>query len=199
MRKLSALFLSLVLFCVTALPYNQPVKKEAKVDFKSLHLAHIDSALGYVGVVESTGKNDGYEIEKFLAYVGLKKGNPYCAAFVSYNLNRCKVSEPTVRSPLAVNFITKKSIRIRDIILGTKQIPPGAIFVMQQENTLKGHVGFITGYSGNTIYTVEANTSPQKGTPEAERDGGGIYERVRTLETIGKLSPRAVTPVIYRT
>lgn len=188
-----------MLFSLSALPYNQPVKQEAKVDFKTLHLAHIDLALTYVGVTESTGHNDGYQIEEFLSSVGLSKGYPYCAAFVSYNLNRCKVSEPTVRSPLAVKFITHKSIRIRDIILGTKQIPPGAIFVMQQENTLKGHTGFITGNSSNKIFTVEANTSPQKGTPEAERDGQGIYERVRLLEPIGNLSPRAVTPVVYRT
>ena len=42
----------------------------------------------YVGVRELTHHNDGPEVERFLAHVGLKKGAPWCAAFVSYCLHK---------------------------------------------------------------------------------------------------------------
>ena len=44
----------------------------------------ISTAKNELGVKEKSGKNDGKEVEAYLAYVGLKKGNPWCAAFVSW-------------------------------------------------------------------------------------------------------------------
>jgi hypothetical protein len=44
----------------------------------------IPIAMAELWVREKTGKNDGKRVEEYLASVKLKKGDPYCAAFVSW-------------------------------------------------------------------------------------------------------------------
>lgn len=55
---------------------NYPVLPEVTKLRKQL----IDFEQSMVGIKEKTGNNDGPEIKKFLAYVGLPEGNPWCAA-----------------------------------------------------------------------------------------------------------------------
>lgn len=177
----------------------QPVKS---ADYKQLNLPHLQIAESYLGVVESTGHNDGVEVESFLAFVGLPKGYPYCAAFGSKVLYDAKVESPKIRSALAYDFTrARDAIRIEDVIKGYKKIPEGGIFIMRQENTLKGHFGFITGYSfdknGYHIFTIEANTSPSPGKILAERDGQGVYERSRTFDLGNKFRVTHIIPVSY--
>lgn len=47
-----------------------------------------------IGIRESTGNNDGKRIEEYLAYVGLGKGNPWCAAFVCWVYGQAGVDNP---------------------------------------------------------------------------------------------------------
>ena len=47
-----------------------------------------------LGVREKTGKNDGVRVEKYLRHVGLKKGDPWCAAFVCWVLDEAGVANP---------------------------------------------------------------------------------------------------------
>src|SRR5690606_30439966 len=67
----------------------------------------IDTLKTQSNVRELTGKNDGLEVEKYLAYVSQPKGAPWCAAFVSWNLNAVGVSAPpnpkTAWSPAFAN------------------------------------------------------------------------------------------------
>ncbi|SKB76616.1 CHAP domain-containing protein [Daejeonella lutea] len=46
-----------------------------------------------IGVREKQ-TNAGTEVEKYLHYVGLTKGNPWCAAFVCWSLGEAKVGNP---------------------------------------------------------------------------------------------------------
>ena len=60
---------------------SQPVRAQNPDTLRAIYSA-------YVGVRELTHHNDGPEVERFLAHVGLKKGAPWCAAFVSYCLHK---------------------------------------------------------------------------------------------------------------
>ena len=60
---------------------SQPVRAQHPDTLRAIYSA-------YVGVRELTHHNDGPEVERFLAHVGLKKGAPWCAAFVSYCLHK---------------------------------------------------------------------------------------------------------------
>lgn len=55
------------------------VKYELPCNKQLLQKSHC-IARSQIGVTEKTGKNDGKQVEMYLASVGLSKGNPYCAA-----------------------------------------------------------------------------------------------------------------------
>lgn len=141
--------------------------------------AHLDTALAYAGVTEASA-NRGPEIERFLANVGLRGGNPYCAAFVSYSLDAASVAAPSVRSALASDFILPTSIRSLDVLRGAVAPPSGSIIVWRKGNTIFGHAGLVIEWDGASGRTIEANTS--SGVHGNQRDGEGIYERDRTIQ-----------------
>ncbi len=55
------------------------VKYELLCNYELLNKSR-NIAYSQIGVKESTGNNDGKQVESYLASVALKKGNPYCAA-----------------------------------------------------------------------------------------------------------------------
>jgi hypothetical protein len=56
-------------------------------------------ALTQDGIIERGGPNRGPEVEKYLAVVGLKGGNPWCAAFVCWCYDRAMKNLKMRRSP----------------------------------------------------------------------------------------------------
>jgi len=54
----------------------------------------VELAQGELWVREETGNNDGPRVEGYLASVGLKKGQPWCAAFVSFIFEQVGYSAP---------------------------------------------------------------------------------------------------------
>ena len=46
------------------------------------------------------------------------------------------------------------------------------------------HTGLVAGVKGNSIITIEANTSPQPAAGEADRNGDGVWKKIRPLSTI---------------
>lgn len=157
---------------------------------------HLALAHTYVGVTEKTGKNDGKEVEMFLRYVGLSKGNPYCAAFVSYCIGRSNVHEPMIISASARQFVTAKSIKAYYVLTGKYTVPPGSICIWQRGNGWQGHVGFTTRQlSSSTFRTIEANTS--SGDRGSQYDGGGVWERTRQIVLTNHFRIIAFTLVRY--
>lgn len=135
-------------------------------------------ALGFEGVTE-VGDNRGYWIDKWNRNAKAPLGSSYCASFVTYVLDSVQAYEPTVRSALAQNFITKKSIPASKVVVGYT-IPEGSIVVWKRGNTIYGHVGFTTKHwKGATGNTIEANTS--SGLRGSQYNGDGVYQRVRTI------------------
>ena len=159
--------------------------------------AHLDTALAYVGTTE-VGDNRGPVVREFLESVGLGVGNPYCSAYVSYCLEESKPEpeEPTVRSALAQDFVTRNSIDA-DVARRRGHVPQGAVFIYQKGNGPYGHNGFVQHWEGRCGRTVEANTS--KGAYGNQRDGQGIWERKRCFDPGAYFHLRAFTIVSYNT
>lgn len=139
-----------------------------------------------VGVTEASGRNDGPEVERYLEHVGLRRGAPWCAAFVSYHLSACGVANPnTAWSP---SFAVAASAANSAVGLGrvwnrreSVRTPlPGDVFTLFYANLGRvGHTGFVDGTDGRYIITVEGNTNGG-----GSRDGDGVYRRRRELKKL---------------
>lgn len=141
---------------------------------------HLTIAKSYIGIKEATGHNDGEPVETFLRSVGRKRGDSWCAAFVSYCLTKANIKDPKTRSGLARLFKREKYIKAADVLRGIKIIESGSIVGWEKGSTISGHIGFVSsnwkGQSGNTI---EGNTS--SGEKGSQADGDGVYARKRSI------------------
>jgi hypothetical protein len=158
---------------------------------------HLTLADSFIGTTELTGNNDGLEVEQFLESVGLAKGNPYCAAFVSYILDETPgVEQPTTRSGLASHFIMANSIEAREVLRGTTSVPDGTLVIWQKGNTIFGHVGFVAEQSEQNLFTtIEANT--RSGVYGNQRDGDGVWQRTRSIQPANYFRITNFTKVMY--
>lgn len=145
-------------------------------------VAHLDTAAYYLYVREATGKNDGYEVEKFLSYVGHKRGTPWCAAYVSYCLGVAGVKSVTVRSASSQAFTSQRFTPIEKFLREKRQAKPGDIFVMKTKGAPTGHVGFIYLHKGELFYTIEGNTNSG-----LSREGDGVYAVMRKYQPFANL------------
>lgn len=152
--------------------------------------------LAQVGVKEATGNNDGHEVEKYLASVGLGKGHPWCAAAVHWCYRECGVVlEPKREFAMALRFHTKpmrvweKSGWEPDIGDWQRISEDGDHFSLWYSNLGRiGHTGLIYGEDEKFLLTVEANTGSG-----GEREGDGCYLRRRLKRTIHCVSRWPIT------
>jgi len=158
-------------------------------------IEHLRIAESFVGTQELTGNNDGPEVEMFLKSVGLRKGNSWCSAFVSYCLTIAKVEEPKIRSGLARAFKKSKGlINANDVLRGTKKIEAGYIVGWEKGNTVFGHIGFVRSWGNEAGETIEGNTS--SGKAGSQSDGDGVYIRTRYIQPANYFRIRWFIPVI---
>ncbi|TDQ10037.1 CHAP domain-containing protein [Pedobacter metabolipauper] len=131
-------------------------------------------ATAELGVHEVGGNNAGARVETYLAAVGLKKPEPWCAAFVSWVFKQCGYAKPrTGWSPALFpdRLVVKKPV-------------PGCVFgIYFPELKRIGHCGFVTQVKGDWIGTIEGNTNVSGG-----REGDGVYRRTRHVRTICKVA-----------
>lgn len=136
----------------------------------------------FIGVREKTGKNDGPEVERFLAHEGLGKGFAWCAAFASFCLDSAGF-ENTINawSPTAHN--RNALIYNKGKFVGTPE--PGHVFTIYYPKKKRiGHTGFYDGWADeNIMQTVEGNTNDRK-----SREGDGVYVILRPIGTIHSIS-----------
>lgn len=149
------------------------------------------STIGYVtelyrsqiGVREHSGKNDGLEVEIYLASCGLKKGNAWCAAFVTWTFRECGIK--AVVSAWSPNwFPSKNTIYTRGN--SNNKIPqPADVFgIYFPEKKRIAHVGFIDNWpDGAYAITVEGNTNEA-----GSREGDGVYRKRRLKKQFYKIS-----------
>ena len=137
----------------------------------------------FIGVRERTNHNDGTEVEMFLSHVGLSKGAPWCAAFVSYCLHKAGYTHAP-RSAWSPDYFPKHR-RIYDsgIKSDTQHLPftVGDVFGIWYSNLGRiAHVGFIDKAESNDfVVTVEGNTNDN-----GSREGIGVFRKLRPRRTI---------------
>jgi hypothetical protein len=134
-----------------------------------------------LNIRELTGKNDGPQVEAFLRSVNRKKGDAWCAAYTSYNLQ----------------YLAKRGYKVEYIVSGWspswannkfviwkkgKPLVPftmGDVFSIYFANLKRpAHVGFIYEDKGNTVITQEGNTSDDN-YGQATREGNKVARKRR--------------------
>lgn len=126
-------------------------------------------------------------LRKALRASGWMAGWPYCAAFVEacWRIAYTELGAPD-------QLLTRIKLRLTPSVLqsynnwkpdSTQREPePGAIFFMQLGHTAYGHAGLVVHQNGDAISTIEGNTSPMPGSSALDRDGDGIFKKVRLLD-----------------
>ena len=145
---------------------SQPVRAQNPDTLRAIYSA-------YVGVRELTRHNDGPEVERFLAHVGLKKGAPWCAAFVSYCLHKAGYTDAP-RSGWSPDYFPKHQ---RVWALSQKYTPPhadstppyhaqiGDLFGIWYANLGRiAHVGFVDCPDPSTHNRAQQHEKPPNAT-----------------------------------
>lgn len=152
--------------------------------------------------VREVGKNAGPDVEKYLHCLGMSKGSPWCAAFVSW----CVMSSRGLAKPpkwcsgsavslfqVAGNFKTVVKVTPADADFKSK-IKPGYIWSRAQDAAAaaaarkgawcQGHTGIVVKVDDIGFHTIEGNTNAA-----GSREGDGVYRKTHKwsdAEIIGK-------------
>lgn len=167
----------------------------------------VKNANKFLYVRELKNDNRGPEIDQWLDYSGVGKGNPYCQAFVNYmyylaykeigkpnpllKTARCATfAKWATKSPLIVQAISIKQIRMGFPLL------PGDILNWKHgigdspgNFSYDGHAGLLSQQlNPNLLLTIEGNTKPTNKGDQTGRVIGdskygndGVYNRQRGL------------------
>lgn len=131
-----------------------------------------------IGVYEKTGKNDGVQIKKYLASVGLPEGYAYCAAGVHWSLMMGGVPNK-INAAAASTFDKNKLVWYKGKSYKTPHSADVVAFWIPSLNGIH-HCGFYDKDHGNGMYeSVEFNTSVGGG-GLVQREGGGVGRKVRS-------------------
>ncbi|SDG68174.1 CHAP domain-containing protein [Pedobacter terrae] len=134
-----------------------------------------------IGVRERTGRNDGVDVEKYLAYVWLKPGNPWCAAFVSWTLGQSGVKK--ARSGGCVALMEQGTTIYRTNKLTRTPGPGDVFFIYYPTKKRVAHTGFVDKWESTYLITVEGNTNEA-----GSREGDGVYRKRRLKSQIYAVS-----------
>jgi len=123
--------------------------------------------------VRETSPNRGVMVGKYLHSVGVNIPAPWCAAFVSFNLQQFKIPNPnTAWSP---DYAKPKDIIWTNKKRLTPLLPGDVVTYYYPHLKRVGHVGFYTGTDKTGYFvTIEGNTNGG-----GSRDGDGVYKKKR--------------------
>ncbi|QNK64806.1 peptidoglycan-binding protein [Pedobacter sp. PAMC26386] len=151
---------------------NPEIKKEAGLLKSRFQLVNI--ARGEIGVREKTGRNDGLRVETYLSVVGLKKGQPYCAGFISWVYKQAGFLVPKSGWSPAL-FPSSR--------LAWSALQGNLIAVYFPKLKRIAHVGLIERLDGDWCVSIEGNTNLQ-----GSNEGDGVYRKRRHLKTIYRIA-----------
>jgi len=147
-------------------------------DSNSLSLRAVQIADTQLFVREKTGHNDGVEVESYLKTVGLGKGYSWCMAFIYWDfLQAAKVLDlktPVPDTGGVLDCWEHTSGKHVTVPL------PGDQFIMDFGGG-HGHTGIVKTVIGDRVYTIEGNTSADPTLPAEDREGNGVFERLRPI------------------
>lgn len=130
----------------------------------------VQIALKEVGVRELTGHNDGPRVEAYLRIAGLKKGQPWCAAFISWVFYTGGYLYPRSGWTPALFPAAR---------LSSDREPGNLLAIYFPELKRIAHVGLIVRQQGNWLISAEGNTNLN-----GSREGDGVYLKRRHRRTI---------------
>ncbi|MGK9118018.1 peptidoglycan-binding protein [Olivibacter jilunii] len=141
-----------------------------------------------LGVLEATGRNDGPQVEAYLAYTGLGKGYAWCAAFVCWVLGQADVGNP--KTAWAASLFPHDKLvwpRGRLPTTGSRTTNNGqpitktaCVFGLYFPSLKRiAHCGFIDEWGEKEVITVEGNTNDT-----GSREGDGVYRKRRPIKSL---------------
>jgi hypothetical protein len=127
-------------------------------------------------VREVGGNNRGEWVGALQAAAGIGAGDPWCAAAVTFAAMVAGAPRPERPddNPAAV-IGWRRWLSKRDAITTA---PKRGSICMHQTTASQGHIGVVVRVVGPLVYSIEGNTS--SGSEGSQRDGGGLYRRVRS-------------------
>lgn len=161
----------------------------------------VQDALANVGVHEQGGNNQGQYVEVYQRSVGLKPGDPWCAAFASYRIRTAAV-ELQLTTTVPKNFPASGycpdykewainngvwipcnvTLHMQDIV----NLGDLCLFYFPAKQRV-AHIGFVVDVNDWGCHTVEGNTGPEAGEEVVNREGDGVYKKTRNWEEFGGL------------
>jgi hypothetical protein len=151
-----------------------PGRTLAPVDEMRERLRLVQFAVMEIGVREKTGQNDGIRVEAYLASVDLKKGLPWCGAFISWVFKKAGYAEPRTGWTPAL-FPSSR--------LARSALPGNLLGVYFPKLKRIAHVGLIERLDGDWCLSVEGNTNFQ-----GSNEGDGIFRKRRHVKTIYQIA-----------
>ncbi|HEY1060442.1 MAG TPA: hypothetical protein VGE44_02095 [Daejeonella sp.] len=181
--------------------YNLQLSQSYRVTTKKIY----DSQIG----IREQGINTGPQVEEYLNYVNLKKGQPWCAAFICWVYGQAGIENP--RSGWSPDLFKgskviwdraesgKLKVESREKHQGgnsleamsvrpttnnqqpdSYRVTTGDIFgLFFSEKNRIAHAGFIDQWDGTWLITVEGNTNDSGG-----REGDGVYRKRRLVRSV---------------
>ena len=152
--------------------------------------------------VREIGKNAGPDVEKYQKSVGLSKGSPWCAAFVSWCYIESKglTKAPKWCSGSAVSLFqvarnSKTCVSVTPVDAGFQsKVKAGWVWSRAQDPAAaagarkgawcQGHTGVVVKVDSIGFHTIEGNTNAA-----GSREGDGVYAKLHKwadAEIIGK-------------
>ncbi|MCD0486965.1 peptidoglycan-binding protein [Pedobacter sp. MC2016-14] len=125
-----------------------------------------------IGVRELSGHNDGQRVAAYQKAGDCTKGDPWCAAFISWVFKQA--GYPAPRTGWSPNlFPSSRVVKVpeRGTVLG--------IYFPALKRI--AHCGLVTGVHNNWVYSVEGNTNVA-----GSREGDGVYARIRHRKSISR-------------
>lgn len=127
-----------------------------------------------IGVRERTGNNDGERVSAYLATVGLKRPEPWCAAFICWVYARNGYLKP--KSGWSPDLFPASRL--------TRAALPGNILGIYFPNLKRiAHVGLIVSQKDELVTSIEGNTNVA-----GSREGDGVYKKIRHIKTIYRIA-----------
>lgn len=144
------------------------------VDEMKQRLRLVELAVMEIGVREKTGRNDGIRVEAYLASAVLKKGLPWCGAFISWVYQQAGYARPRTGWTPAL-FPSSR--------LARSALPGNLLGVYFPKLKRIAHVGLIEKLEGEWCVSVEGNTNSQ-----GSSEGDGVYRKRRHVKTIYQIA-----------
>ena len=146
----------------------------AQIDEIRERLRLVQFAVMEIGVRERTGQNDGIRVEAYLASADLKKGLPWCGAFISWIFKKAGYAGPRTGWTPAL-FPSSRITR--------SALPGNLLGVYFPKLKRIAHVGLIEKLDGDWCVSVEGNTNTQ-----GSSEGDGVYRKRRHVKTIYQIA-----------